>query len=134
MAIEIPSVDDTLHVVGENILRDAHHVECMDHAYEQVLLLGVGKEFNVHLPAVMTDHCETGYLELVPVRINDPCEAPVHLESFSRIGLVTTASVALRSDLLTFSRNKILVIIDVILDRCEAACITDILKLLKDHH
>ncbi len=32
----------------------------MDYAYEQVLLLGVWKKIDVHLPAVMTDHCETG--------------------------------------------------------------------------
>ena len=47
---------------------------------------------------------------------------------------IAAAAVALRSDLLTFSRNKVFVIDDVILDCCEAACITDILKLLKDHH
>ena len=115
-------------------LRDAHHVECMDHAYEQVLLLGVWKEFDVHLPAMVTDHCETGYLGFIAVWINDPCEAPVHLEGLPGISLVTAATVALRSDLLTFSRHKVFMIIDVVLDRCEAACISDILKLLKDHY
>ena len=62
ISCRIPSDHDTLHIVGENSLRDTHIDERMDHSDEEILLLGIWKELNIPLSAMMTDHCEAGTL------------------------------------------------------------------------
>ena len=76
--------DNALHVVGQNVLGDAHVRKAVDHPDEQVLLLGVGKELHIHLAAVMADHGEACYSRFVAIRIDNMCESPVHLVRFSR--------------------------------------------------
>ena len=105
----------------------------MDHAYEQVLLLGIREELNVHLPAVMADHREASDFVLFAIRIDHPCEAPVHLVCFSRTGPVTAAAVPLRGDCLPLCRNKILMAGNVSLECCKTSCIAKVFKLIKDH-
>ena len=73
----------------------------------------LGEELNVPLPAMMTDHSEAGHLKLGTVWIQDLCEAPVHLERFSRLGRVTTATIALRCDLLALGWDEMFVRGDV---------------------
>ena len=124
MPFEVSFCDDTFHVIGQYVLGNTHHVKSMDHPYEQIFLFGIGEEFNVHLSAVMTYHCETGDFILVTVWICDPCKTPVHLVSFARSCPVTTASVSLRIDLLSFRRNQILVSCDISLYCGQTTCIS----------
>ena len=56
----------TLHVVGEDILRNLHVLEGVNHSNEQVLLLGVGKEFHVLLSAMVANHGEASSGVLTP--------------------------------------------------------------------
>ena len=50
LAVLVPSDDRTLHIVGENIPGNTHVLKGMDHANEQILLLGIGEELHiVHL-------------------------------------------------------------------------------------
>ena len=95
MVLEVPLYDDTFHVVCQHILRYSHICECTEHAYEQVLLLGIGKELNIHLAAVMTDHCEACHCRFLTIRIDHMGESPIHLVLLGRKRLVAYPSVSL---------------------------------------
>ena len=86
----------------------------MDHADEQVLLAGVGKELYVAFSAAMADHDKTGNLIGFPLFGHHFDEPPVHLVGFAGSGLVPSAAVSLRGNHLTFGGDKILVGGDVI--------------------
>ena len=134
MPFEVPFYDDTLHVVGQDILWDTHHVECMEHADEQVLLLGIGKEFNKHLSAVMADHCKACDSVFVAVRVYDPCEAPVHLEGLPGTCAVAAATVSLRRNCLPLCRYKIPMSCNIPFYRRQASCEPDLGQPLKAHN
>ena len=68
-----------LHVICENGFGNPHAAKSVNHADERVFLLGVGKELNIPLAAVVANHCKTRRLVLLAV-IHIHChEAPVHL-------------------------------------------------------
>ena len=58
MPIRIAAGNNALHVVCQNISRNAKSLECMDHSDEQVLLLGIRKELDVAGSTVMAHHRE----------------------------------------------------------------------------
>ena len=90
----------------------------MDHANEQVLLLGVSKKLDIHFATMMADHCKACYTELIAIWIDDPGEAPVHLVCFSGISLVATTAVTLWINELSLCRNQILMLGQILLDGC----------------
>ena len=79
MPIHIPSQDNTFHVICQNKSRDTHILERMDHANKEILLSGVGKEFNISLSAVVTNHRKASYAECTVIVIQHIGESPVHL-------------------------------------------------------
>jgi len=116
MSLKIPVEDNALHVVGQNVLGDAHAGEAVDHADEEVLLLGIGKELHIPLPAVVANHSETGSSVLAAVVVHHIGEAPVHLEGFSRLRSEPAATAALGSHQLPPGGNQKAVGGDIVLD------------------
>ena len=55
MTLPVPAKHDAPHVVRKDFLWHPHAKECVDHAYKQVFLLGVGEEFHVALAADFSD-------------------------------------------------------------------------------
>ena len=106
MSICIPAIYDTLHVICENVLRNTKVLKSMYYAYEKVLLLGIREKLNIAAPTVMTYHCKTGSTvsSYTGIYIH---EAPVHLEAFTRLCLISTATVSLRRNNLTLGRYEI---------------------------
>ena len=105
MSLKIPVENDTFHVVGQNVLGDAHVGEAVDHADEEVLLLCIGEELHIPLPTMMTDHGEAGSSILAAVVVHHIGEAPVHLEGFSRLRGEPAATAALGCHQLPFGGN-----------------------------
>ena len=56
----VPTNHNTLHVVGENVIRDSHFLKSMYHPYKQVLLARVGEEFYIKVTTVVADHGKAG--------------------------------------------------------------------------
>ena len=81
--LEVPVEDYTFHVVSQNVSRDPHVGKAVDHADEQVLLLGIGKEFYIPLTAVVADRGKAGHLIFAAIIVHHLGEAPIHLEGFS---------------------------------------------------
>lgn len=86
--------NDALHVVGEDVSGDAHHLECMDHADEQVLLPGVREELHGAHATVVADHHEAGQVVGLPGHHLHIDEAPVHLVAVAGRSGVPTPTVA----------------------------------------
>ena len=93
----------------------------MDHANEQVLLFGVGKELHIPLTAVVADHCKAGCGVFRSVIVQDFGESPIHLVGFSRLCGEPASPVALRGHQLSLGRNEVFVGLDVPLDGAKAA-------------
>lgn len=60
LAVLVQPDAHTLHIVGENIPGNAHVLEGMDHANEQVLLFGIEKELHILFTAMVADHSKAG--------------------------------------------------------------------------
>ena len=133
LATHVPAIHDAFHVVRQNVFRDAHELKSVDHADEQVLLLGIGEELNEHAAAVMAADCETGDPVFVPARVQNRHEAPVHLESLSRFRLEPLSAAALRLHQMPLRRNQFLVGGDVDLNGGGPARIADRLEPLQTH-
>ena len=121
MALRIALHDDGLHVVGKHVARHAHAAERVNHPDEQVLLAGVGKEFDVAFAAVMADHREAGYLVGGAPWVLHLDEPPVHLEALARACLVAAPSIALGIGELPPGGDEVGMRRDVVLDDGEAA-------------
>ncbi len=78
-AVRIAPEHHRLHVVGQDVLRHAHHRERVDHADEQALLAGVGKELHVAGAAMVAHHREARDPERRPGPVLHVDESPVHL-------------------------------------------------------
>ena len=75
ISLEIPVDNPTFHIVSENVSGDTHAGKAVDHANEQVLLLGIGEELHIPLPAVVADYGEAGDLIFAAVIVCYPGEA-----------------------------------------------------------
>ena len=74
-ALEVPVGDHTFHIVRQDILWDPHVAKGVDHANQQILLLGIGEELNIPLTAVVADHSKAscGVFRTVIVKhLGDP--------------------------------------------------------------
>ena len=131
MSLKIPVEDNAFHVVGQNVLGDAHAGEAVDHADEEVLLLGIGKELHIPLPAMVTDHGEAGSSVLAAVVVHHIGEAPVHLEGFSWLRGEPTATAALGSHQLPLGGNQKSVGGDIVLDGGQPTRIPHLLEPLQ---
>ena len=83
MSFLITSDDNALHVICQNISGDPHICKGMQHADEEVFLLGIREEFNIPLPAMVSDHgkaCNPVGSPLVSLNLY---KSPVHLEGFT---------------------------------------------------
>ena len=89
----------------------------MDHANEQILLFGIGKELHISLTAMVTNHGEAGRGIFRSVIVQNLSKASVHLVNLSGICSEPTATVALRGYQLPFGRHKVLVRCNVVFDR-----------------
>lgn len=128
MSVAVTANHHTLHVVGQDTLRDPHVKECMDHANKQILLLRVREKLNVTLSTVMTYHCETSGLEHSPVNALRVHEAPVHLVCLTRTGGIAPSAVPLRADNLPLGGKESLVVEHVFLDLRDAAFIPGVFQ------
>ena len=115
LAIQITAEDNAFHVVRQHIPRDAHVLKCVDHSYKEVFLLGIGKELNIALSAMVADHSEASYAVALSIVVQHIGKAPVHLVSLTGICGITATPVALRCSLLPLGRKKILMGGDVVL-------------------
>lgn len=88
----------------------------MNHANEQVFLLGVGKELNIPLAAVVANHCKTRCLVLLAVIRVHGHEAPVHLVCLAGGSEIPASTVPLRGNSVARSRHKMLVRGDITLN------------------
>jgi len=52
-------IHDAFHVVRQDLFRDSHVLKGVDHADEQVFLLGIGKELDEHTAAVVAAESKT---------------------------------------------------------------------------
>ena len=117
LAAHVAVVYNALHVVREDVFRDSHVLESVDHANEQVLLLGVGEEFNEHVTAMVTAQRKAGGLVLIAGVIQNLYKAPVHLERLSRLRFVAPAPIPLRLHKMPYSGHQVPVSGDIILYR-----------------
>ena len=134
LAAQVPVIHDALHVVRQDIFRDAHELKSVDHANEQTFLLGIGEKLDEHAAAVMAAEDKTGDSVFIPARIQNRHEAPVHLVSFSRLRLIPLPAAALRLHQMPLCRNQVLVCGDVDLNGGGPARIADRLEPLQTHH
>ena len=109
LALMVPPDHHALHVVRENGFGHSHVAESVNHADEQVFLLGVGKELYIPLAAVMANHCKTRCLVLLAVIRVHRHEAPVHLVRLARCSEIPAPTVPLRGNSVARSRDKMLV-------------------------
>ena len=117
LAVLAPPDHHALHVVREDILRDPHVLEGVNHANEQVFLLGVGEELHIPLTTMVADHGEAGggvFFSQVGLNLG---KAPVHLERLAGGCSVSPPPVSLRSNRITDRRDEMLVGQDVVLNR-----------------
>ena len=96
MSIQIPADDHALHIIREDKARNAHVLKGVDHTDEEVFLPRVGKELHIPLSAMMADHSKAGDPVDSPLAVHHLREAPIHLESFSRLCHVAATAVPLR--------------------------------------
>ena len=120
MPLKVPVENNTLHIVCQDILGDAHISKGMDHANEEILLFRIREELYIPLTAVVTDHGKAGYIVFAAVVVYHFGEAPVHLVGFSRLGREPAASAALWRYQLPLGRDKVLVRLNIPLDGTEA--------------
>ena len=74
-------------------LGDPHCHECMNHAYEQVLLPCRWEELHISLSTIVAHHCKAGTLPFAAIGVGDPYEPPIHLEHASCIRFVSFCTV-----------------------------------------
>lgn len=131
ISLEIPVENHTFHIVSENVWGDTHAGKAVDHADEQVLLLGIGEELHIPLPAVVADHGEAGDLIFAAVIVCYPGEASVHLKGLSGLRSEPLTPASLGSHQLPFGRHKEAVGRDIVLDRGQSTGIACLLKPLQ---
>lgn len=85
MPLKIPVENNTLHIVCQDILGDAHISKGVDHANEEILLFRIREELYIPLTAVVTDHGKAGNIVFAAVIVHHFGEAPVYLVGFSRL-------------------------------------------------
>ena len=95
MTIRITTNHNAFHVVRKDIFRDTQPFECVDHADEQIFLLGIREELNIPLASVVTDHYKAGNFIWVAMACIHVHKAPIHLVTLTGITGVTTATIAL---------------------------------------
>lgn len=81
------------HVVRQDILGNPHVAEGVDHANEQILLLGIGEEFDVSMTAMVADHGEAGCGVFSAVVVQNLGKAPVHLVGVSQLSCESAADL-----------------------------------------
>jgi hypothetical protein len=131
-ALIIPADDDALHVVREDILRDAHVQEGMDHTDEEILLAGIGEEFDIAFSTAMADHGKAGNpigFSLFGLHFD---ESPIHLVGLAGSCPISSAAVSLWGDHLALGRDKVLVGGDVILNNRFSALEPVLLQAVKN--
>lgn len=116
IAIQVTPNDYALHVIRQDVLRNAHVAESVDHPNEQIFLLCIGEELHIPLPAVVTNHSEAGGVVFTSIVCLYLRKAPVHLKRLSGAGRVPSPTVSLRFNCMTRGGNKIMVGRDVVLD------------------
>ena len=94
--VQIPADDHALHIIREDGARNAHVLKGVDHTDEEVFLPRVGKELHITLSAMMADHSKASDSVDSPLAVQHLREAPIHLESFSRLCHVAATAVPLR--------------------------------------
>ena len=105
----------------------------MDHANEQILLFGIGKELHISLTAMVTNHGEAGRGIFRSVIVQNLSETPVHLVGFSRLGGEPTAAVALRRHQPALGWNEVFVSLDVPFDSAETALESELTESVQAH-
>ena len=133
-AIRITPVNNTLHVVSENVFGYAKTLKRVDHANKEILLHGIREKLYVAPATVMAYHRKTGSTIDCAIATFHIDETPVHLVHLTWAGPITTRSVSLRCYSRSWDRYKIFVILDVLLDLGLAAGITKIHKALEDNN
>ena len=113
----LPPTDDyAFHVVRQDVLRDAHVAETMDYTNEQVLLLGVGEELHISLPAEVAHYSKASTRIFLSGIGLDLRKAPIHVECFGRGSGVPPPPVSLWSNHMAGWRDKVLVGQNVVLE------------------
>ena len=133
ISLEVPVEDHSFHIVSENVPGDAHAGKAVDHADEQVLLLGIGEELHIPLATVVADHGEAGSSVLAAVVVHHIGEAPVHLKGLSRLRSEPLPPASLGSHQLPPGGHKEAVGGDIVLDRGQSTGITRLLEPLQTH-
>ena len=131
---------DTLISQGYQLCKQEHRndflkynvLKCVDHSYKEVFLLGIGKELNIALSAMMADHSEASYAVALSIVVQHIGKAPVHLVSLTGICGITATPVALRCSLLPLGRKKILMGGDVVLYNGQLTIEARLLQTLQD--
>ena len=105
----------------------------MDHANEQILLFGIGKELHISLTAMVTNHGEAGRGIFRSVIVQNLSETPVHLIGFSWLGCEPAAAVALRCNQLSLGWHEVFVSLDVPFDSAETALESKLTESVQAH-
>ena len=74
----------------------------------------------------MADHCEAGNTVFASNFRYNVDESPIHLETFTWPGCITTPPVPLRSNKQSFCRNQVQVAANVPFDSSSASCISQL--------
>lgn len=133
LPVHIPSGCHALHVVREDVFRDSHAQEAVDHADEQILLFCIREEFYETLPTVMADHRKAGSPVRTAVPLLDGDEPPVHLVTLTRPGMIAPPAVSLRRHQAPRGGDEILMAMDVFLQLCPLAGVSVFANLIQDN-
>src|SRR5574344_362395 len=133
IAIQVTPNDYALHVIRQDVLRNAHVAESVDHPNEQIFLLCIGEELHIPLPAVVANHSEAGGVVFTSIVCLYLRKAPVHLKRLSGTGRVPSPTVSLRFNCMTRGGNKMMVGRDVVLDDGFTTSESALAKFIKAH-